>query len=281
MAVDLHLHSTASDGGDSPSNVIKQAAVAGLSTIALTDHDNLDGIAEARETASEHGIDLIPGSELSVEWPHGSMHMLVYFLEPGAGPLQNRLEELQQGRKDRNVRVVEVLNELGAEITYDEISTEAQGRGIGRPHIAAVMVSKGYVADIQEAFDRYLATGRPAYQERLRLDLGEASELARASKAVPVVAHPHTTGVTADDYGSGFREMAAAGVMGIEAHYSEYLPETRLHLASLASGLGMIATGGSDYHGRFKPDIAIGSGRGDLVVPDQVVDDLREAQATL
>lgn len=281
MAVDLHLHSTASDGGDSPADVIKQAAVAGLTTIALTDHDNLDGIPEARQTATEIGIDLIAGSELSVEWPHGAMHLLVYFLEPGAGPLQDRLEDLQQGRKDRNVRVVEALNELGVEITYDEISTEAQGRGIGRPHIAAAMVSKGHVATIQEAFDGYLSAGRPAYQERFRLELGEACELARASKAVPVVAHPHTTGVTADDYGSGFREMAAAGVMGIEAHYSEYLPETRLHIASLAAELGMVATGGSDYHGRFKPGTAIGNGKGDLVVPEHAAEDLRKAQASL
>ncbi len=281
MAVDLHLHSTASDGGDSPADVVRKAAIAGLTTIALTDHDNLDGIPEARETAAEVGIDLIAGSELSVEWPHGAMHLLVYFLEPGDGPLQDRLEELQQGRKDRNIRVVEVLNGLGIEISYDEVSTEAQGRGIGRPHIAAVMVRKGHVSTIQEAFDQYLANGRPAYQERLRLDLGKTCELARASKAVPVVAHPHTTGVNAADYGSGFSEMAAAGVMGIEAHYPEYRPETRLHLAALASELGMVATGGSDYHGRFKPGIAIGNGKGDLVVPERAAEDLRKAQASL
>lgn len=281
MTVDLHLHSTASDGGDAPADVIKAAASAGLRTIALTDHDNLDGIAEARLAATEHGIDLIAGSELSVEWPRGSMHMLVYFLEPGPGPLQDRLAELQAGRHLRNVEMVGVLSGLGLDITYEEILAEAGGRGVGRPHVAAVMVAKGHVTSIQEAFDLYLAKGRPGYVERLRLDYVEAIELARASGAVPVVAHPHTIGVAADDYGVAFRQLADAGLMGVEAHYPEYQPETRLHLASVAEELGMVATGGSDYHGRFKPEVSIATGRGDLSVPDSAADNLRHAQAFL
>jgi predicted metal-dependent phosphoesterase TrpH len=278
MAIDLHLHSTASDGGDDPADLIESAAAMGLTTVALTDHDNLDGITEARRVASAHGIEFIPGSELSVEWPHGSMHLLVYFLEPGPGPLQDRLSMLQQGRKDRNHKVVATLNDLGVDITYEEISDEALGKGIGRPHIAAVMMRKGFVDTIQEAFDRYLATGRPAYMERVRLGYTEAIELARASGAVPVVAHPHTIGVAADDYGSAFETLADAGVMGIECYYSEYDGETREHLASLAAKLDLVATGGSDYHGRFKPGIAIGAGRGDLTVSPGVAEELLEAR---
>ena len=281
MTVDLHLHSSASDGSDAPADVIKGAAGAGLTTVSLTDHDNLDGIAEARLAASEHGIDFIAGTELSVEWPHGSMHMLVYFLEPGAGPLQDRLSELQAGRHARNIEVVGVLNGLGIDISYDEILAEAGGRGVGRPHVAAVMVHKGYVATIQEAFDRYLGNGRPGYVERLRLDVDEAITLARASAAVPVVAHPHTIGVSAEDYDAAFSRLSDAGLMGVEAFYPEYSPQTRAHLAALADERGMVATGGSDYHGRFKPDIAIATGRGDLVVPDGVAENLRAAQATL
>ncbi len=281
MTVDLHLHSTASDGGDAPADVVKQAAAAGLTTIALTDHDNLDGIAEARAGAREHGIDLIPGSELSVEWTGGAMHMLVYFLEPGPGPLQDRLGELQEGRRQRNLRVADILGDLGFDITYDEVVEEAEGRGIGRPHFAAVMVRKGYVRSIQEAFDLYLGAGKPAYAERVRLDYLDAIALARASGAVPVVAHPHTIGVSADDYAQAFRELADAGVMGIEAHYSEYAPEMRRHLASLAAEHGLVATGGSDYHGRFKPSTSIGRGRGDLRVPPETVDRLQEARSRL
>ena len=281
MPVDLHLHSTASDGGDEPAELVAAAARAGLTTIAVTDHDNLDGIAEARQAADEHDIELIPGSELSVEWPHGSMHMLVYFLEPGTGPLQDRLTELQEGRRQRNHKVVATLNDLGVDVTYDEISEEAKGKGIGRPHIAAVMVRKGHVETIQEAFDRYLATGQPAYMERVRLDYAEAISLARASGAVPVAAHPHTIGVSAEDYGTAFRTLAEAGIMGIEAYYGEYPPEMRQHLADLARELGLIATGGSDYHGRFKPGVAIGVARGDLEVVESVAEALKAASATV
>lgn len=243
--------------------------------MALTDHDNLDGIAAAREAAGKDGIDLVAGTELSVEWPSGAMHMLVYFLEPGAGPLQDRLAQLQASRHHRNVEMVETLRSLGIDITWDEVMEESGGIGIGRPHLAAVLVRKGVVPDIPSAFDRYLADGRPAYRGRLRLDYAEAATLARASGAVPVVAHPHTIGVSASDYEDAFRTVAGAGVMGIEAHYAEYPPEVRARLAEMAEDLGMVATGGSDYHGTYKQDVALRVGRGDLDVPDAVLDRLR------
>lgn len=281
MPVDLHTHSSCSDGSDSPEELIANAAAAGATTIALTDHDNLNGIDRARAAAGAHGIELIPGTELSVRWERGAMHLLVYFLEPATGPLQDRLAQLQDGRADRNLRVVRALQDLGIDITYDEVEREAQGQGIGRPHIAAVLMAKGVVPDIAAAFDAYLAKGRPAYQERYRLDFVEAVELARASEAVPVIAHPHTIGVSADDYGAALRYGASIGVMGIEAHYSEYSPDTRAALAALADDLGVVATGGSDYHGTYKPDIDLVVGRGDLAVPEAVVDRLAEAQRTL
>jgi predicted metal-dependent phosphoesterase TrpH len=209
------------------------------------------------------------------------MHMLVYFLEPGPGPLQDRLGDLQEGRRERNEAVLAKLNHLGLHMTYEEVSAEADARGIGRPHIASVMVQKGYVSTMQQAFDDYLGSGRPAYQERFRLDYIDAIELAVASKAVPVVAHPHTIGVGAADFAAAFRQLADAGIMGIEAHYSEYPEETRQHLASLATELGLTATGGSDYHGRFRPGFAIGIGRGDLRVPEAAADELRAIQASL
>jgi predicted metal-dependent phosphoesterase TrpH len=258
--------------------VVELAAVAGLSALALTDHDNLDGIAEASSAADRHGIRLIPGTELSVEWPQGAMHMLVYFLDPGPGPLQDRLAELQASRHERNLEMVAALRELGIDITWDEVDEESGGTGTGRPHLAAVLVRKGVVADIPEAFDTLLAKGRPAYRNRIRLDYAEAAGLARASGAVPVVAHPHTIGVSAASYEDAFREVAAAGVLGIEAYYAEYTPEVRTHLAALAGRFGMVPTGGSDYHGSYKVDVEIGVGRGDLVVPDRVVDELLAAR---
>jgi predicted metal-dependent phosphoesterase TrpH len=275
VPVDLHTHSNASDGTDDPAELVRAAAAAGLTAVALTDHDNLAGIAEASWAATDAGIELVPGTELSVDWPDGTMHMLVYFLEPGTGPLQDRLKTLQDGREDRNRRVVIALNDLGIEITYEEVATEAGGKGIGRPHVAAVLVRKGVVPDIQAAFDEYLSAGRPAYQERLRLDHAEAARLAVESGAVPVVAHPHTIGVSADDYEQAFGRLAEAGVLGVECYYPEYEPDLRDHLASLTRSVGLVPTGGSDYHGAYKPDIDIGSGRGDLEVADEVLEEVR------
>jgi predicted metal-dependent phosphoesterase TrpH len=280
MPVDLHTHSLHSDGTDTPTRIVEAAAAAGLTAVALTDHDTLGGIAEASAAAAGAGIRLVPGVELSVDWPTGTMHMLAYFLAPVQGPLQDRLGALRRGREERNVRIVDRLAALGLHVSYDEVRAEAGRHGVvGRPHIAAVLVAKGHVPDISAAFDRYLAKGRPAYEPRMRLGAVEAVRLARASGAVPVVAHPHTIAVAAGDYRAAFVELAAAGLGGIEAHYAEYPVETRLHLADLAASLGLAATGGSDYHGEYKPGLRVGSGRGDLVVPDSALDDLISARS--
>jgi hypothetical protein len=281
VAVDLHTHSNRSDGSETPAEVVRLAAEAGLTTLALTDHDTLDGIPEAAAAAAGAGVRLISGTELSVQWETGAMHLLAYFLDPGAGPLQDAMAGIREGRSDRNRRLAAALGRLGMDVDYDEVAAEAGGTGVGRPHFAAVMVRKGYAVDIPDAFDRYLAKGRPAYQERDRLEAAAAIDLARASGAVPVVAHPHTIGVGADDYATAFRALARVGLGGIEAHYAEYPPELRLHLAGVAADLGMVATGGSDFHGTYKPAIRIGRGRGDLVVPDECVERLEEARAAL
>jgi len=281
MAVDLHLHSTYSDGTDTPDRIVRAAADLDLSTIALTDHDNLDGIESARAAADSAGIDLISGTEISVSWQGEAMHLLVYFLEPGPGPLQGRLGEVQQGRTRRNKRIVGRLNEAGIEITYAEVVAEAGGTGIGRPHFAAVMMDKGYVATIAEAFDRYLATDRPGYVARVRLDAVEAIGLARRSGAVPVIAHPHTLGVAAADYRRAFETLTAAGLGGIECYYPEYATDVRDHLAEVCEALGIAATGGSDYHGAYKPDLSIGVGRGDLHVPEKAVEDLAKQRESI
>jgi predicted metal-dependent phosphoesterase TrpH len=276
VAVDLHIHSNKSDGSDSPAAVVRGAVAAGLTGVALTDHDNLNGLAEAAGAAEAAGITFVPGTELSVNWAGSAMHMLVYFLEPGPGPLQDELGSLQQGRKNRNFEIVEKLNALGLEVSYEEIVEEAEGGGIGRPHFAAVLVRKGYVSDIQQAFDQYLATGRPGYVGRRRLDAADAVRLARLSGAVPVIAHPHTIGISESDYSTAFASLVEVGLGGIEAHYAEYAPELRRHLAALCEDYGIVPTGGSDYHGTYKVDLSIGTGRGDLNVPDETIGKLQE-----
>jgi predicted metal-dependent phosphoesterase TrpH len=206
------------------------------------------------------------------------MHMLVYFLEPGPGPLQDRLDELRRGRAERNERIVGLLQGCGLDIALDEVKEEAGGAVVGRPHFAAVMIRKGYAASLAEAFDRYLAAGRPAYSPRLKLTAGEAISLARATRAVPVIAHPHTLNLRAEEYSAGFADLVAMGLGGIEAYYGEYAPELRTSLADLCAQFGVAATGGSDFHGTYKPHLSIGTGKGDLRVPDEALDALVDAR---
>lgn len=275
--IDLHSHSNASDGSDSPARIPELAAAAGCTAVALTDHDTLEGIPEARDRAVELGVELVAGCELSCEVRTGTMHLLVYFVEPGEGPLQDRLAHLQEVREDRNKRMVDRLRQLGMDVTYDELLAEAGGRGVGRPHAAAVLVRKGIVSSVQEAFERYLAKGKPGYVEKERLSPREAVRLAVDSGAKPVLAHPFSLRRTVDALESVVEELRGFGLAGLECLYSRYSPDEREALSRLAQRNGLVATGGSDHHGSYKPDLSIGVGTGDLNVPDRVLDDLRSA----
>jgi len=227
--------------------------------------------------AARHtGIDLIPGVELSLQFDGGGMHLIVLWLEPGTGPLQDRLHGLQAGRGTRNERIVDLLAEAGMSITIEEVLDEAGGGTVGRPHIAAVMMRHGYVADIRSAFDEWLGAGQPAYVGRDRLDPEDAISLARESGAVPVLAHPHTLGITtASAMSDLLTRLKRAGLVGLEAHYSSYRAHERAGYADLARRFDLLPSGGSDYHGTYKPDLFIGSGYGDLVVPGDLMERLR------
>lgn len=268
--IDLHTHSTVSDGSDPPARVAELAAAAGCSAVALTDHDRLDGIDEARGRASALGVELVAGCELSCEFSPGTMHMLVYFVEPGDGPLQDELVRLQAVRDRRNHLMCERLG-----IPYAELLEEAGGMGAGRPHAAAILVRRGVVGSIQEAFEAFLAKGKPGYVEKERLAPGEAVRLARESGGVAVLAHPLSLELTPAALERAVGELAGLGVAGIEALYGRYTPEDRAGLAALAAEHGLVATGGSDHHGTYKPELTVGRGTGDLDVPGAALDDLR------
>jgi predicted metal-dependent phosphoesterase TrpH len=275
--IDLHTHSTVSDGSDAPARIPELAAAAGCTAVALTDHDRLDGLAAAASRAGELGVELVPGCELSCEHP-GTLHLLVYFITDGEGPLQDRLAALQEGRDSRNRRMADLLGRLGLPVTYEEIMEEAGGGGAGRPHIAAILVRKGVVGSVQEAFDVWLAKGRPAYLGRERLEVGPAMTLARASGGVPVLAHPLSLGLEPGALEAAVGELAGLGLAGLEAVYGRYDPEARADLADLARRHGLVVTGGSDHHGTYKPDLSVGVGRGDLDVPDEALAQLRARQ---
>lgn len=274
--IDLHTHSTCSDGSDRPADLVTLAARIGLAAIALTDHDTVEGLAEARATADEAGVRLVQGCEISCEVPVGTMHLLVYFIDDGPGPLQDRLGALQHGRATRNERIVGLLQEGGLDITLEEILAEAGGGSVGRPHFAAVMLRKGFVSSIQEAFDIWLAKGRPAYLGRDRLTPEESISLAHASGALAVLAHPRYLELEPPDLEKFVGELADLGLDGIESEYGRFSPEERVVYRDLATNLGLCYTGGSDYHGTYKPDLALGIGRGDLAVPDELLDALEE-----
>lgn len=282
MAVDLHTHSDRSDGSDSPAELVRKAADLRLTAVALTDHDTQEGIELARQTADELPIELIPGVEISCEWSPGAMHLVVLFLEPGAGPLQDRLVELQESRSQRNRRIADRLRRLGIDITMDEVFAESRVGVVGRPHFAAVLVRKGVVVDIPSAFTDYLGNHAPAYVPRTRLEPEEAITLARASGGVPVLSHPHTLGHnSAEEFAATYRRLVSAGLIGIDAYYGEYTPSEREELARITRSFGMIPSGGSDYHGSYKEGLELGSGRGDLVVPDSILEELRDAHRSL
>lgn len=250
------------------------AADAGLSHVALTDHDTLAGVDRAKVAAQRHGIGFISGIELSVDHDHTKIHMLVYFLDSGDGPLQSHLGALREGRDSRNIVIIENLKNLGYEITLEDVQRQAEGPSVGRPHIADALVEKGYLTSRDEAFSDLLHDGGAAYVGRPRLTATESIDLARASGAVPVIAHPVTMGLTREGYAETFHELTDLGLGGIEAHHPMHDLDLRAHLMDLASTLGIAATGGSDYHGAAKRAYRVGTGRGDLHVPESAVEQL-------
>ena len=280
--LDRHTHSTVSDGSDPPARIVELAVQAGCSAVALTDHDSLAGLDAARHTAAALGVTLVPGCEVSCRRATrpdgtgtgaGSVHVLVYFVDQGDGPLQRELVRLRGDRARRNAELAEVLVRLGTGVTYEDAVAEAGGReeGVGRPHFARALVRAGAATDIDDAFDRFLAADRPAYVPKARLDPADVAGLAHDSGGVAVLAHPMSTGLERSELEGFVARMADAGLDGIEAVYGSYGPDERGWLRRLAARHGLLATGGSDFHGTFKPDLKVGTGRGDLNVPDDLL----------
>lgn len=274
--IDLHTHSTVSDGSDPPERIPELAAAVGCTAVALTDHDSLAGLPAARRRASELGLTLVPGCEISCRGPgSGGMHVLVYFVEDDGSPVSAELARLRDDRRTRNERLVTRLHELGVPLSFDDVVAEAGGtEGVGRPHFAAVLVRTGVADSIDDAFARYLGAGTPGYVPKARLEGPEVARLATASGGVAVLAHPLSLGLEPPALEATVAELAEAGFVGLEALYGRYRPEERRALADLARRHGLVVTGGSDHHGTSKPDLTVGTGRGDLRVPDEVLDDL-------
>jgi predicted metal-dependent phosphoesterase TrpH len=258
--IDLHTHSNASDGTYAPAEVVRLAKEGGLKAFALTDHDTIDGLAEAMAAGPKYGIEVIPGVEVSARFPGGSMHILGLGLNYGNGHLGERLAVLQQARAERNPQIIAKLNALGIKITLEQVE-KISGQGqMGRPHIARALMDSGYVSSIQEAFNLYLRNDGKAYVPKFRFPPAEAIAMIRDVQGAPVLAHPFTLNL-----GSAFalkntlEELKALGLAGIEAIYAEHTPEQEALYLKLAGELGLLVTGGSDFHGENKPELTLGT----------------------
>lgn len=273
--IDLHTHSTASDGSLTPTELVNYANAKGIKVLALTDHDTIAGITEAIEASQKVGIDFIPGVEISALWLIGTMHILGYYIDPDNELLRGTLEHLQRLRDERNHKIIEKLKEHGVDITYEEVEKVAGGQ-IGRLHMARILIEKGYASDVQSAFKKFLTNGAPTYIPKVRLEPPKAIKLIKSSGGIPVLAHPWTLGL--DDFRdleNLFIELSESGIEGIEAYYPDHSKELTEFCIEMARKLGLLITGGSDFHGANKKHIDLGVGRGDLVIPDELAAKLK------
>jgi predicted metal-dependent phosphoesterase TrpH len=275
--IDLHVHTTHSDGSFSTREVMAFAKQAGLTALAITDHDIVEAIPEATAIGQELGIEVVPGVEISSRLGESELHILGYFLNWTDPILAQRLSTLRDSRHLRNPKIVQRLNDLGIPITYEEVRALAGTESVGRPHIARLLMEKKFVTSAKEAFDRYLANGRPAFVDRELPLPAEAVRWIREAGGVPVLAHPTWVRTSADGLRGLVRDLKAAGLGGIEVHYSTHTPSQTTEYLDLAKQCDLLVTGGSDFHGVTKPDIEVGIGRGQLKVSGKLLDPLRKA----
>ncbi len=260
VEVDLHLHTTFSDGRLSPTELVRLCADRGLKVISISDHDSTEGIPEALAAAETHAkISIIPGIELSTDVPGGEIHVLGYFVDYQDHHFQLMLKRFRAGRLDRARKMVEKLGELGVRISWERVGELSGGGAVGRPHIAQAMVEAGYVRYPRDAFDQYISRSGPAYVERMKLTPEEAVRTLLGIGALPVIAHPTYSAIKASrGEVNNLRELLSGlkdvGLVGMEVYYGDYTPEQVKDLAALAQELGLVACGGSDYHASGNPD---------------------------
>lgn len=271
MRIDLHTHTTASDGLLAPDALVALAAERGVGLLAVADHDTTDGVDAALHAGRAHGVEVWPAVELSCDVEAGEVHVLGYFIDHRRGWFQALLARLREGRADRAARMVERLAELGAPVDFHRVQALAGGGAIGRPHVARALVEAGWVRDVQEAFARYIGRQGPAYVGRLKVTPAQAVVLIRAAGGLAVLAHP----------GWGQQDeliphLIEAGLDGVEVYYPDHTPEQVAHYRALAGRCRLLITGGTDFHGG---DLATRVTVGSQYVPEEIVAPLRAAAA--
>jgi len=274
--IDLHVHTTASDGSLSPSEVVRRANSLGLKAIAITDHDTVAGVEEALKEGESSKVEVIPGIELSVDVSKGTCHLLGYFIDFKDKNLSKKLQLVQRAREERNLKMLKKLKELGIELTLEEVKTFAKDGQLCRPHFALAMFKRGYVSSVDEAFERFLKKGGPAYVEKFRLSPKEAIRMILEAKGIPVLAHPFTLELEENQFEVFLKELREHGLKGIEAYYPDHTPEQTEVYERLGTKYGLLITGGTDFHGPPRDEIELGKGRGNLLIPYELLLKLKE-----
>ncbi|AKJ64134.1 PHP domain-containing protein [Kiritimatiella glycovorans] len=277
--IDLHLHSTYSDGSDRPAELMRKAAQAGVTAAALTDHDTTDGVPEFAEAAEGTGVEAVPAIELSACYDGGSMHMLGYGIDSGNDELREAVRRICEGRRERNETILDRLRELGYLLEWDDVLAEAGGEVVGRPHFAQALITRGYFKQKRPVFDRLLGRGQPAYAERFRFSPSRCIKLITRAGGAPVVAHPVSLRLPRGKLRDLLSSLKDLGLAGVEVFYPEHNERQVRVYRKLARELRLVMTGGSDYHGSFTPQLSIGRGFGDLHVPDSALRQLRARMA--
>jgi len=279
--IDFHMHSNFSDGSSTPTELIQEAKERGLFAIALTDHDTIDGVPEFVKAGKEMGVHTVPGVEISVDTKmpnNGHMHILGLFIDPFDRKLKKTLDFLRHERNLRANRIIQKLNELDVPITKEELLAEAGEGSIGRPHVAKILVRKGIVKNIQEAFDIYLGKGKPAYMDKVKLGERDALALIKDAGGFAILAHPHLMKYDSVEAAiERIMDLKSKGLDGFEVYYTGMPAEYTEKLLELAEKEGFLISGGSDYHGLNKDDIQMGVGKNDLCVPDEIYFQLKAA----
>lgn len=275
--VDFHTHTTFSDGSYTPEELLRYCKEKNLRAVSVTDHDTITSYDDAKTAADKYGIELIPGIEISCQFEPGTLHVLGYFLNPKDPELVKTLEDIQKARAERNPMIIQRLNKLGVKITMEEVVAQSGGDQIGRPHFAQVLIKKGYAKNNEDAFRTYLGKGASAYVDKRRLSPKEGIDMISKAGGLAVVAHPKQMRVAdRNRLLDLFKEWKGYGLKGIEAYSSCQNKDEQKFWHEIANELGLIVTGGSDFHGKNKPDVDLGWMGSGVDINYSIVDQMRK-----
>ena len=271
--IDLHTHSTFSDGTFTPLQLVKYAEEKGLKAFALTDHDTTEGVKEAKSI--ETNVEVISGVEISTRYDKKEIHIVGLYVNENDADLNKQLKYYREKGVTRNFEILEKLNSLGVDITIDDVKESCTGDVISRAHIAKALVSKGFVGSYTEAFDRYLGDNKCAYVPRETLNYEESMELITKAGGVPVLAHPLLYKMSDTNLENMMVKLRQKGLKAVEVYYSTHSNSDTQHIMAMANRVGLIYSGGSDFHGATKPKIDMGTGMGKLAVPYEILEKIR------